>query len=436
MPRIWIDLTDLTHWGGQHGGTQRVVYGIAEALHRLIPGQVGYVRYVAARDRFVETSIEPIIARANSPIHRRSGEPHRSRVIRTGFRVWHRITKDRPELKLRGHYIARWSVHDLRRARARVRDTIGRQPSPVAFSADDVFLVLGKPWDDPGLQDRLERDRREVGFSVVELVYDLIPALTPLHDAGLLPPYARQMFKQAQSSERLIAISESTKHDYEEFCRRLALSSPPIDVIRIADKLDLDVAGPDDGGELPAGVASEFILCVGTIEVRKNHLLLYQAVKLAAERGIALPQVVIVGGRGWLVEETWNLLTRDRGISGSVVILEDVDDSELRRLYRRSLFTVYPSMYEGWGLPVAEALAYGKAVAASSASSIPEIGGDLVSYFSPYSADECLAAMLSLLDDETRASAEERIAREYVVTSWEDTANQVLQRLTASGIMG
>ncbi|MBO9578291.1 MAG: glycosyltransferase, partial [Microbacteriaceae bacterium] len=306
------------------------------------------------------------------------------------------------------------------------------EPGAAPIAAGDTVLILGKPWDDAGLQARLDAEKATVGFRIVELVYDLVPSLVPhLHHPSLTVPYTRQMFRQAQTSDRLLAISESSRRDYEEFCRRLALPCPPIDVIRIADRLGGIAAAGRESDALPAGVDEAFMLCVGTVEVRKNHALLYAAVKLAAERGIPLPQLVIVGGHGWLVDETWNNLTRDPAVRDSIRVLSSVDDELLDRLYRLAAFTVYPSKYEGWGLPVAEALAQGRAVAASSSSSIPEIGGDLVRYFSPYSVDECLEALVELSDPVARAAAEARIRAEYVATSWDDTAAQVRASLAA-----
>ena len=433
--KIWIDLTDLDQWRGPFGGTQRVVFGIAEALSRRDPDAVRFVAFARRPDRFVEVSLEPIVARTLETASSRPHVVHRPALVRAAQRVWWRTTRNTPEFRTRVKQVVRWALADAREVRRRIANARGSRAPSVGFDRDDVILILGKPWDEPRLQTLLDAEKRRTGVRIVELVYDLIPAMMPhLHGAELLPPYARQMFLQAQSSDLLLAISESTRHDYREFCRRLSLPTPPIDVVRIADHLEGPRREHPDATELPAGVASEFILCVGTVEVRKNHRLLYQALRLAHERGRQLPQLVILGGRGWLTDETWNLLTRDEALRDSVIIINGADDDTLRALYRRAQFLVYPSMYEGWGLPVAEALGYGKAVAASHTSSIPEIAGDLVSYFSPYSAEDCLDAMTRLLDPDVRSAAEARIAKEYVPTTWEETAGQVIGSLARHGL--
>jgi len=439
---ILVDLTDLERWDGVHGGTQRVVYGIAKELRR--GADVGFIAYSNGWDRFVETSLDPVVERVERAPDTGTGSqppaaPPRSAAYRLARRLRvlvPRAVRGNPRLRAAAYR----ALQRLRRAAARLRPAPAPAPGPeaYAFQPDDVVLVLGKPWDEPGLQARLDAEKERVGFRVVELVYDMVIPLQPhLHHPTLFVPYTRQMFLQAQGADRLLAISESTRRDFEAFCARLALDCPPIDVIRLADRLESGrVPAEDDDLPLPDGVAEEFVLCVGTVEVRKNHALLYETWRLAAERGVRLPQLVIVGARGWLVEETWNLLTRDPAVRDSIRILTSVDDAVLARLYRRCRCTVYPSRYEGWGLPVAESLAYGKPVAASSAASIPEIGGDLVRYFSPHSADECLAALAALTDPRECAAAAARIAERYVPTSWAETAAAVrasIARLDPAG---
>jgi glycosyltransferase involved in cell wall biosynthesis len=82
---------------------------------------------------------------------------------------------------------------------------------------------------------------------------------------------------------------------------------------------------------------------------------------------------VIVGGVAWNGADTARALAEDQRLRGLVVLLEDVDDTALTWLYDRALLTVYPSLYEGWGLPVAESLARGRICIASRRSSVPEI---------------------------------------------------------------
>ena len=111
-------------------------------------------------------------------------------------------------------------------------------------------------------------------------------------------------------------------------------------------------------------------------------------------------------------------------------VRDGVPDAELAAFYAHADFTVYPSRYEGWGLPVAESLANGKMCIASDASSIPEIAGDLIDYFSPYDAQACLDRIVEYLVPKTLAEKEAQIRQQYKSTSWDDTFTQV-----AAGLM-
>ena len=104
-----------------------------------------------------------------------------------------------------------------------------------------------------------------------------------------------------------------------------------------------------------------------------------------------------------------------------MLILKDTSDAELVWLFQNCKFAIYPATYEGWGLPHAEALAFGKVSLTSNSSSLPEVAGDLVGYFNPYDPSDCLATIRKYLDPATLAAAEARIAREYKTTSWRDS---------------
>jgi glycosyltransferase involved in cell wall biosynthesis len=110
--------------------------------------------------------------------------------------------------------------------------------------------------------------------------------------------------------------------------------------------------------------------------------------------------------------------------------MHDASDSELVWLYENAKFSVYPSFYEGWGLPVAESLIRGVPCVASNTSSIPEIAGDLVDYFSPYSPEEIMEKINRLSGSPKLLGQKSRkIKTGYKATSWDDSYKQVLAAL-------
>jgi glycosyltransferase involved in cell wall biosynthesis len=219
----------------------------------------------------------------------------------------------------------------------------------------------------------------------------------------------------------IFSISENTKRDVTDWLRQNKLKVPPITVVRLGD--DFSRVNPQKPSvEIP----KEYILCVGTVEARKNHTLLYYAYKLAIQKGIVMPHIIIVGRVGWLSNDIYELISSDPQVKDKFIFLHGISDNELNWLYKNSLFSVYPSFYEGWGLPIAESIAHGTPVIASNTSSMPEIAGELIDYFSPTSTDECLGAMVKLLKPENRRDAQERIQK-YKPASW-DQSYDIIKR--------
>ena len=142
---------------------------------------------------------------------------------------------------------------------------------------------------------------------------------------------------------------------------------------------------------------------------------------------IKLPPIIIVGGRGRLTNDLLYKIDNDSKLKKLIIKKNDVSDEELDYLYTNCLFTVYPSIYEGWGLPIAESLAYGKFCLASETSSMPEIGGKLLEYFNPYDPKKLLDLMIKYLDLKTRNIAEENIKNNYKITTWDDTTKQLFE---------
>jgi glycosyltransferase involved in cell wall biosynthesis len=169
-----------------------------------------------------------------------------------------------------------------------------------------------------------------------------------------------------------------------------------------------------------------FVLCVGTVEIRKNHLSLLEAWRsLKPEFGEKLPMLVIAGRRGWKAEAALALLDHAVENNDPVRLVEKPSDEELKWLYAACMFSILPSLFEGWGLPVGESLWFGKACAASNTSSIPEAGRDLCVYFDPGNVEEIKAAIRQLLDPAIRKSFEEKI-RAATLRTWADVARDLI----------
>jgi glycosyltransferase involved in cell wall biosynthesis len=184
---------------------------------------------------------------------------------------------------------------------------------------------------------------------------------------------------------------------------------------------------PLDPAEAASLPAPGFVLAVGTLEPRKNLPRLVEAYASLGAEATAGRQLVVVGPKGWQTGQTDGAL---RSLGERCTALGHVYDAALAELYRRCAVFCYPSLGEGFGLPVLEAMAAGAAVLTSNLSSLPEVGGDAVEYVDPHDAASIAAGLKRLLGDEARRAELGRMARERANRfTWERFAGEVLRAL-------
>lgn len=173
-------------------------------------------------------------------------------------------------------------------------------------------------------------------------------------------------------------------------------------------------------------VPQNYILSVGTIQPRKNFVRLIEAFSTITSKNPGL-ELVIVGKKGWLYEETLEAPTKF-GVEKKVQFLHNVSDNELVTLYKHARCLVLPSLYEGFGFPVLEAMAYKCPVVVSNVSSLPEIAGDAGIYVDPDSVPSISQGLLKALTEKN----DDRIKRGLLQAkkfSWEKAARQTLDVL-------
>jgi glycosyltransferase involved in cell wall biosynthesis len=259
------------------------------------------------------------------------------------------------------------------------------------------------------------------GIPTVLTVHDLIFRHMPEHHKRLnrwylnltLPLYCRR-------ATHVIAISQHTKRDLIE---AYALDPRKISVI-------YEAADPQFVPQPPAvveaararyGLPRRYLLFVGTIEPRKNLTRLLEAFESLHAEGLS-DGLVIVGQRGWLYEHFFARLERSPARE-AVRLPGFVPDPDLVALYAGAQALAFPSLYEGFGLPVLEAMACGTPVVTANASSLPEIGGEAALYCDPTAVEDLTSTLRRLLGDaplreRLRAQGLERAA----CFSWERTA--------------
>jgi len=224
----------------------------------------------------------------------------------------------------------------------------------------------------------------------------------------------------------LIAISDATRSELELRFPR-ARGSATV-AYPAADPLFTPAPSPEDPAVLARhGISRPFVLVAGTLEPRKNIPRLIEAfagLQEAERRGWTL---VLVGARGWEIDETFASVAAH---SDLVKTLGYVADDELAALYRQADVFSYVSLYEGFGIPVLEAMQSGTAVLTSSVSSMPEVGGDAARYADPLDVRDIRRGLAELLGD---AELRGRCAQAGIVRAgafrWDETARRVLDVL-------
>lgn len=390
---IYFDATRLLEWTGRYTGMEQVAYQLA----RLIVQREGRLVYFIPARGFID--VTTVVSWQDSAVTYEGA--------RRGSLT--QLAKSNP--------IA--AVGELRR-----RLVLGKV-QPVAFGSGDTFFTSDGLWDRQDYIDSLVHiGNTEAKF--VHLVHDIVPIVVPhlVHDymTGAMTEY---FTKIAPYIDVLVSISRNTQTDFMSAFG--AYTKPVLDQYIFHHGDDM----PDIQPIKPACVEGleGFVLCVGTIEIRKNHMLIYQAYKLAIERGVELPPIVIVGRDGWLSDQTLKLMRDDPAVKDKIIFAGPVPDAELAWCYQNCLYTVMPTYYEGWGLQVAQSLYYGKVAAVSNVGPLPEVGGDLNMYYSPYSPDELLVAMTQLLDSAVLDAKTARIRDEYRPTTWQAALEGVLSHL-------
>jgi glycosyltransferase involved in cell wall biosynthesis len=204
------------------------------------------------------------------------------------------------------------------------------------------------------------------------------------------------VFRSSIVADWVVAISEYSRAHYLKLFPHFP--SDRVSVVHPCSRFDDATPQGAPAAAVKALGAGEFWLSVGTIEPRKNQRLLVQAYARYIEAGGRPMPLVLAGGKGWLMEDFRDYLAK-LGISDRVILTGYVTDAELIWLYRNCYASLYPSVFEGFGLPVLEGMQFGAPTLSSNATSMPEVAGDAAILLSPHDPEAWTQAMLDLAAD-------------------------------------
>ncbi|MBI2737857.1 MAG: glycosyltransferase family 4 protein [Rhodospirillales bacterium] len=401
-PVILFDVSDLIYYIGHHDhltGIQRVQASILLGLSQVCPSQKrGYITFNTRVGDF--EALEP--------------------------QYFERLLADLslPQSK-------RTVVFDKRDAQFGVLPS-ARPISPESLKLKDderlVVYLLGAAWVNTDYFHRISDFKRRYGALFAMTIHDLIPVFAKdTCDPDTAAVFDHFLRKSVQHTDHYFAVSEHTAFDFHRFARMNGYTDVPVSVVENAHTFDEFLHSPSKA----ANRREPYVLFVSTVEGRKNHGYVFDIWAELTKRMSNVPDLICIGRMGWKAEVFLEKMLASKNLNGKIKLLTDVPDSRLDGLYRGCLFTVYPSLYEGWGLPVGESLAKGKLCVLSDRSSLPEVAGEFGIYVDIESVNDGADKIQKLLEDGSyRRDKERQLQEEFRPRTWQQVASNLLAKVS------
>lgn len=311
-------------------------------------------------------------------------------------------------------------------------------PSSLAFegsfadlaASGDILLMLGATWSHPDYAGLIHKQCKANGLQFAMLVYDLIPLRRPEWCNRLfVRDFRRWIDRVLPLCDVVFAISRATASDVEAYAVQQGIALRGA-VITLPIGSELRQSPGSRSSRLPP--PGSYALMVSTIEARKNHVLLFRVWRRMLEElpSEQVPTLVFAGRVGWLIDDLMLQIANTDNLGGKLILVESPSDADLAALYDGCLFTLFPSFYEGWGLPVTESLGFGKPCLIANRTSLPEAGGKLVRSFDPDNLHDAYAVIRGVIEDPVGlAQWEAQVRREFKPVPWSATADALLAGL-------
>jgi glycosyltransferase involved in cell wall biosynthesis len=302
-----------------------------------------------------------------------------------------------------------WRIAGMRRAAARAG-------ADVVFSPTTHVLPLGR-------------------IPVVCTIHDLTPIKEPSHRAKINAVLKTFMWTAAKRARTVITVSKCSRNDLVEHYQL-----PPEKVRVVYNGFDRGLFNPIPPEQkrlaelyLAHGITAPYIAHHGTLQPRKNLVRLIQAYDLLLERCRELDiQLVLMGPQGWQYEDIVRAGKRQRS-RGKVIFTDALSDTDLAVLLKGALLAVMPSLYEGFCLPMIESMACGIPTIAANTSCLPEVSGNVLSYFDPLSIEDMANCMeAGVFDSAQRERLSKSGSLRATMFSWERCAEETLNILIAA----
>lgn len=276
----------------------------------------------------------------------------------------------------------------------------------------------------------LERLKAIGHLKLVYFLHDILPSSFPEYfPADDEERTCRTMKNAARLADIVVANSQATADTFRRKFGQNRLSNSIV-----VAPLGLSIGGPSITAPRERQVdepTKPYFVMVGTIEPRKNHLLILNLWRaLRAELGAATPRLILIGGRGWENENIVDMLERSPSLQGFVEERARVSDREMVRIVSGARALLMPSFAEGYGLPLADALALGVPALCSDISTLREIGGDVPEFLDPLDGAGWRSAIVDYLGPTSaRRQAQLQRLTGWRPPRWDDHFRQITHLL-------
>ncbi|MEH1973571.1 MAG: glycosyltransferase family 1 protein [Nostoc sp.] len=302
----------------------------------------------------------------------------------------------------------------------------------------DIYVIADANWDLAKTYYRFLQLLKRHKVTIVVICYDLIPIKFPEFSSKRFTKVFTKFYSDYSTLfDKVLCISKKSAEDYINARNQGILASNNSQIVQSfrlgGNYYKHDLLLSEENHSLDVNlqklINKKYILVVGSLVPHKNIKTIIAAFDLLINSSHDDVFLIFAGNKGW-DSETDNLIESNKMYGKLIEILGSVTDAQLDFLYQNCYCLVQASFYEGFGLPVVEALQHCKPVIASNGGSLPEVGGDFCRYFSPTQPTELYEALKELLNSEiSYNNLVERIRNEYVPFSWQKSAEEFLSCL-------
>ncbi|CAI8864249.1 Glycos_transf_1 domain-containing protein [Pseudomonas donghuensis] len=295
----------------------------------------------------------------------------------------------------------------------------------VCFNRGDVYFDVDGSWGDAVSRWPLYQQLRRGGVRILNIHYDAAPILFPMYSHPItVLRFLEHFFAASNCSDHFLCISEAVQKDYVKIATLLKGRCAPSSVMPLGNVFSaLSATEEEIPPEVRAFSSQRFVLFVGTVEPRKNYSLLIQNFKTFERHGL---KVILVGKKGWESDEVVAQLEAAQQ-AGNFLWLQNATDGVLKHLYETCYVYASVAHYEGYGLPVLEALSYGCAVVTSDGGALEEVGRGYTLSFRLDDEQGLSRLVDSLVADTVQYQALKANVGNFHAPVWADSIAKVLE---------